>query len=434
MNDVVIRADRLGKQYRIGGRAPYQTLRERLNRLMTAPFRWRRRGAADRAPAAPFWALRDVSFEVRQGDVVGIVGRNGAGKSTLLKILSRITEPTEGAADLIGRVGSLLEVGTGFHPELTGRENIYLNGAVLGMKRVEITRKFDEIVAFAEVEQFIDTPVKFYSSGMYMRLAFAVAAHLEPENLVVDEVLAVGDARFQSKCLDKMSQVSTAGRTVLFVSHNMSAITRLCTRALLLDRGRLVLEGPATDVVSAYLARDAESGTTRTWEGASAPGNEQLRLTHVGLFGADGKPCPHIVSVEDELHLRIGYEVRVPRLRFRVSAMLMAQGSVAFSTLEPVEAERQQGFHVSTVTIPAHLLGEEEYAVSVSLFGSRGVKSHFAGARDVLVFQVTDPITGQSARGDYAERLIGAVRPRLAWHSRPEASPSGNSERQSCSV
>ena len=254
MSDVVIRVEGLGKEYCLGEeRARYQTLRDRLTRpisLLRRAWQGRPSGNGD---GRRFWALRDVSFEVKQGEVLGIIGRNGAGKSTLLKILSQITEPTEGGADITGRVGSLLEVGTGFHPELTGRENVYLNGAILGMKTTEIALRFDAIVAFAEVEKFIDTPVKYYSSGMYMRLAFAVAAHLEPEVLVVDEVLAVGDAAFQKKCLGKMGEAARGGRTVLFVSHNMSAVSGLCSQGLLLDAGRVRRCGPLAEVVTDYL-------------------------------------------------------------------------------------------------------------------------------------------------------------------------------------
>jgi lipopolysaccharide transport system ATP-binding protein len=268
MSDLAIRVEKLGKQYRIGGpTAPYRTLREQLGRAVAAPLRALRRG--ERGDDRLFWALRDVSFEVRRGEVVGIVGRNGAGKSTLLKVLSRITEPTAGEVDLHGRVGSLLEVGTGFHPELTGRENVYLNGAILGMTRREIARKFDEIVAFAEVEKFLDTPVKHYSSGMYMRLAFAVAAHLEPEILVVDEVLAVGDAAFQKKCLGKMGDVAREGRTVLLVSHNAYAISRLCAKGICLEAGSVVRVGSVREALSAYhqlLEESAGKATTEQWE------------------------------------------------------------------------------------------------------------------------------------------------------------------------
>ncbi|MBN2304981.1 MAG: ABC transporter ATP-binding protein [Anaerolineae bacterium] len=259
MSDIAIRVDGLSKQYRIGSaQKRYNTLRDTLSDAFIAPFvragrllRGQATGAAGLTEI--IWALDDVSFEVKHGEVVGIIGHNGAGKSTLLKVLSRITEPTRGTVDLYGRVGSLLEVGTGFHPELTGRENIYLNGAILGMARSEIDQKFDEIVAFAEVEQFIDTPVKHYSSGMGLRLGFAVAAHLEPEILVVDEVLAVGDVSFQRKCLGKMGEVAQEGRTVLFVSHNMAAIENLCSRAILLKKGKFISDGPTTDVIATYL-------------------------------------------------------------------------------------------------------------------------------------------------------------------------------------
>jgi len=266
MSDTVIRVENLGKRYKIGKREGYLTLRDTLASAFKSPLRWSRKrnsspamshqpSATSLEPSANnyIWALKDVTFEVTQGEVVGIIGRNGAGKTTLLKILSRITEPTEGYAEIKGRIGSLLEVGTGFHPELTGRENIYLNGAILGMKKREIDKKFDEIVAFAEIEKFIDTPVKYYSSGMYVRLAFAVAAHLEPEILLVDEVLAVGDAAFQKKCLGKMGDVAKEGRTVLFVSHNMGAIQKLCPRSILLEEGRLSLNGESTEVIRQYL-------------------------------------------------------------------------------------------------------------------------------------------------------------------------------------
>jgi lipopolysaccharide transport system ATP-binding protein len=265
MSDIVIQAEGLGKSYLIGHqgrRERYTALRDVLARQFRGMWGSTRRMLSGKFTVSgeqieEFWALRDVSFEVKRGDVVGIIGRNGAGKSTLLKILSRITEPTEGRVTLRGRVASLLEVGTGFHPELTGRENIFLNGAILGMSRVEIKRKFDEIVAFAEVEQFLDTPVKRYSSGMYVRLAFAVAAHLEPEILVVDEVLAVGDAEFQKKCLGKMQEVSGEGRTVLFVSHNMGLIRSLCGTAMYLAAGKIQRFGTAVDVIQEYTAADA---------------------------------------------------------------------------------------------------------------------------------------------------------------------------------
>src|SRR5438105_4581277 len=255
MSDVAIRVAGLGKQYQIGGeRKPYKTIRESITDMVLDPLRRLRAGLSADALNGEhaFWALKDVSFEVNRGEVVGIIGRNGAGKSTLLKILSRITEPSEGEVEIAGRVGSLLEVGTGFHPELTGRENVYLNGAILGMKRSEIDRRFDEIVAFSEIERFLETPVKHYSTGMQMRLAFAVAAHLEPEILLVDEVLAVGDAAFQKKCLGKMGDVARSGRTIVFVSHQMNQIRRMCGRVLWVDAGQLRLDDAAEAVIAAY--------------------------------------------------------------------------------------------------------------------------------------------------------------------------------------
>jgi lipopolysaccharide transport system ATP-binding protein len=252
MSEIAIKVQHLGKQYRLGGKqASYSTFRETLVNAAANPLLWLK--GERKTDQNTFWALDDVSFEVNQGDAIGIIGRNGAGKSTLLKILSRITSPTRGRVDIYGRVGTLLEVGTGFHPELSGRENIYLNGAILGMSRIEIARKFDEIVAFSEIERFLDTPVKHYSSGMYVRLAFAVAAHLEPEILVVDEVLAVGDAAFQKKCLGKMGDVAHEGRTVLFVSHNMTAIQNLCKNCIFIDKGKINTIGPTEGIVKQYL-------------------------------------------------------------------------------------------------------------------------------------------------------------------------------------
>jgi lipopolysaccharide transport system ATP-binding protein len=281
MSEPVLKVERLGKRYQLRHRhddAPYATLRDTIAGAMAAPLRWARGKRLPPATIDDFWALRDVSFDVAPGDVVGIIGRNGAGKSTLLKILSRITEPTTGRVTLGGRVASLLEVGTGFHPELSGRENIFLNAAILGMSRVETARKFDEIVAFAEVERFLDTPVKRYSSGMYVRLAFAVAAHLEPDILVVDEVLAVGDAEFQKRCLGKMHEVSRGGRTVLFVSHNMAAIQALCSRGIWLDRGSVAADGTAADGIRRYLASSASSAATSTGPLQIDPALDVLRF------------------------------------------------------------------------------------------------------------------------------------------------------------
>src|SRR5882762_3830768 len=264
----IIKVEHLGKRYRIGMREPYRTIRDSIMHTAAAPWRGLRSrfgAAGPRSNANDMWALNDVSFEVAPGEVLGVIGRNGAGKSTMLKVLSRITEPTTGRVELYGRVGSLLEVGTGFHPELSGRENIYLNGAILGMHRWEIEKKFDEIVAFSELEKFLDTPVKRYSSGMYMRLAFAVAAHLEPEVLVVDEVLAVGDMQFQKKCLGKMGRVAKEGRTVIFVSHNMAAVQSLCSRAIWLDEGKVVEDSQAGTVISSYLKHSFSALAEQVW-------------------------------------------------------------------------------------------------------------------------------------------------------------------------
>ncbi|HYO82125.1 MAG TPA: ABC transporter ATP-binding protein [Bryobacteraceae bacterium] len=296
MSDIAISVRHLSKQYKLGAKqGGYRTLRDGISDTFAAPFR-RLRGTAPKArPAGTFWALKDLNFDIRQGEVAGIIGRNGAGKSTLLKVLSRITEPTEGYADIHGRVGSLLEVGTGFHPELTGRENIYLNGAILGMRRVEIDSKFDEIVAFAEIEQFLDTAVKHYSSGMYLRLAFAVAAHLEPEILLVDEVLAVGDAAFQRKCTGKMSDVARQGRTVLFVSHNMAAVRQLCTSAFLLSGGTVARAGSTEEIIREYLQTtfsDTNSDLTliRDRKGAG-----EVRFRSIRFEDEDGMPTSGLV-------------------------------------------------------------------------------------------------------------------------------------------
>ncbi|HEX8353974.1 MAG TPA: ABC transporter ATP-binding protein [Pyrinomonadaceae bacterium] len=295
----IIRVDGISKKYRLGARRAGQTtLRDVIADAARSPLAaFGRRGAA-RRDDAPLWALRDVSFEVRPGEVVGVIGRNGAGKSTLLKILSRITEPTAGRAELYGRASSLLEVGTGFHPELTGRENIFLNGAILGMRRGEIMRRFDEIVAFSEVERFIDTPVKHYSSGMHMRLAFAVAAHLEPEILIVDEVLAVGDAQFQKKCLGKMGSVAKAGRTVLFVSHNMAAVTNLCRRGLVLERGRVAYAGTQTEAVARYLASCNTTGRSLR-DRADRAGSGEVRVVAVEVRDSAGRALDVAASGQD---------------------------------------------------------------------------------------------------------------------------------------
>lgn len=408
MADHAIEVCDLGKKYQLGEHEPYKALRDILAGFFTGS------GKRDRN-AQDLWAIKDVSFNVGTGEVLGIIGRNGAGKSTLLKLLSRITTPTVGEAILRGRVGSLLEVGTGFHPELTGRENVFLSGAILGMSRREIVDKFDEIVDFAGVERFLETPVKRYSSGMYVRLAFAVAAHLEPEVLVIDEVLAVGDVEFQKKCLGKMQSIAGGGRTVLFVSHNMTAVSSLCSRAILLEGGRLVKDGPAVDVVKTYLEGSLAAGGAREWEADEAPGGEDLRMVSVKLVRTDGSPAA-VIEVGEQAELQIRYQTLEPRLRFRCSVGVFTQGVCAFSTIEPGEEERSEvGEYTSTVTFPAHFFAEGEHTISIALTTLKGEKKNFAEVRDVVVFQVIDPMDGDSARGDYVRHLGGVVRPKLRW-------------------
>ncbi len=367
-----------------------------------------------------FWALKDVSFDVAAGEVVGIVGRNGAGKSTLLKVLSRITPPTSGAIELRGRVASLLEVGTGFHPELSGRENIYLNGAILGMRRSEIARQFDAIVEFAEIEKFLDPPVKRYSSGMYMRLAFAVAAHLEPEILIVDEVLAVGDASFQKKCLGKMGDVAKEGRTVLFVSHNMAAVTRLCQRAVLLDAGSVMTDGPASKVISSYLRSGLGTTAARNWdELETAPGNAVARLRAVRVrSGADGGISESVdirrpVTVEMEFDVLEPGRILVPNLHF-----FNGEGVLAFVAIDQDPQWRQRpravGRYLSAVRIPGNFLAEGTMVVTVALSTFNPVEVYISEV-EAVAFEVVDSLRGDSARGDYAGTLPGVVRPMLDW-------------------
>ena len=308
--DVVIGVEGLGKRYRLGTGSGerYTALRDVLATSAKNLFRRGSRAAKSESKSDAFWALKDISFEVKRGEVLGVIGRNGAGKSTLLKVLSRITDPTEGKVRLRGRVASLLEVGTGFHPELTGRENIFLNGAILGMSRAEIKTKFDEIVAFSEVERFLDTPVKRYSSGMYVRLAFAVAAHLEPEILIVDEVLAVGDAEFQKKCLGKMGEVARGGRTVLFVSHNMDAVNRLCESGVLLEQGRVVYTGVCREVVAQYLSGGRNTSSFREWKDGARPGDDVVKLISVSATKRDGSTTQQF-DIRQEIAISMTYEV-----------------------------------------------------------------------------------------------------------------------------
>jgi lipopolysaccharide transport system ATP-binding protein len=422
MEPVVVSVEGVSKRYRIGALHPgYDSLREVLAGAVSARLkRLRERRAAD-DEATTLWALRDVSFEVRRGEILGIVGRNGAGKSTLLKILSRITRPTAGQVEIYGRVGSLLEVGTGFHPDLTGRENVYLNGAVLGMRKVEIDAKFEEIVAFSELERFIETPVKRYSSGMYVRLAFSVAAHLEPEVLIMDEVLAVGDMAFQQKCLDKMNEIRRQGRTIFFVSHNLPAITRLCKRAVLLERGRLVAEGQPQDVVNRYLSTSWGAGAERAW-GGDAPGDAVARLRRVRVAGEGGETAA-AVDVRRDSRIEVTYDVlEEGHALVPVVELYNEEGTEVFSThdtgAEWRRRPRPRGRYTSAVRLPGNLLAEGTLIAHVSIMSHFPSTILHARAANAVAFQVLDEPGGVSARGDYAGPMPGVVRPLLEWETR----------------
>ena len=415
----------ISKQYKIGAeqqKFQYGMFRDVLMDTLTIPVRLYRalrgQGMRGATSTSTIWALDDVSFDLEEGKVLGIVGRNGAGKSTLLKILSRVTEPTKGTVSVRGRVGSLLEVGTGFHPELTGRENVYMNGAILGMKRAEIDKNFDEIVAFSEVDKFIDTPVKRYSSGMYLRLAFAVAAHLEPEILVVDEVLAVGDAEFQRKCLGKMNDVAEQGRTVLFVSHNMSAILRLTEEAIVLNKGKLLKRAPSPEAVDFYLSSgQAESGE-RIWGVDDVPATSApFKPVSVRIKDGSGNVVETIRST-DPLTVEMEYQLDAPitglRVGMYISTMRGEYIFTAFDTDDVKQYEqfgsRQAGRYVSRCTIPADFFNEGRYSLGVNA-SSFGVKRYFMD-ENALSFNVD--ISGAPGT-QWPELRQGPLRPRFDW-------------------
>jgi lipopolysaccharide transport system ATP-binding protein len=423
---IAIKVDNISKRYRIGlapQRFQYGMLRDVLMDAAKAPFRFAASlfGYQPEKPAlnmAYIWALKDVSFDLEEGKVLGIIGRNGAGKSTLLKVLSRVTEPTRGSVTVRGRVGSLLEVGTGFHPELTGRENIFLNGAILGMKRVEIASKFDEIVAFSDVEQFIDTPVKRYSSGMYLRLAFAVAAHLEPEILVVDEVLAVGDAEFQRKCLGKMNDVAAQGRTVLFVSHNMSAILRLTQEAIVMQKGQLVKRAPTAEAVDFYLASGQTQAGERTWEADEVPAaSAPFRPLGLRVRDPRGGVADSFRSSEP-LTIEMEYSLSAPITGLRVGIYLSTvRGEYIFTSFDVDNADlyeqhaiRQPGHYISRATLPADLLNEGRYILGINA-SSFGIKRYFID-ENALALNI-DPMGAPGIQ--WAEQRQGPIRPRLDW-------------------
>jgi lipopolysaccharide transport system ATP-binding protein len=413
---VAIRTESLSKQYRIGElHSAYGTLRESLAGVARHVVRRERGQHYD-----DIWALRDVSVDVPEGQVLGVIGRNGAGKSTFLKILTRITTPTSGKAEIRGRVGSLLEVGTGFHPELTGRENVYLNGSVLGMKRREIHSRFDEIVEFSGVQQFIDTPVKRYSSGMSVRLAFSVAAHLEPEILLVDEVLAVGDAEFQRRCLGRMEDLSDSGRTVVFVSHQMQAVAQLCDRAILLEKGQITLDGPSGDVVANYLQLVGGSSSERVWLEENAPGDDLVKLLAVRVVDEDGSVATS-VDVRRPVGIEITFRIRseVDYAVFPKIKVYDARRNVAFNALDTSPrwiGGAVPGEYASTAWIPPNLLNEGLITVDVGICSIGTTKLHpHAGSSDVVSFHVQDPGEGDSAKGLFSGQVHGVVRPLLEW-------------------
>jgi lipopolysaccharide transport system ATP-binding protein len=420
---IVIRVEGLSKSYTISHdvRERYLALRD----VLASKFRALGRAARDlvakdsesreTATFEEFWALREVSFEMQAGERLGIVGRNGAGKSTLLKVLSRITEPTTGRAEITGRVASLLEVGTGFHPELTGRENVFLNGAILGMSKREITRKFDAIVDFAEIEKFLDTPVKRYSSGMYVRLAFAVAAHLEPEILIVDEILAVGDVQFQNKCLGKIEEVGHSGRTVLFVSHNLNALRRLCPRSILLANGRLLADGTTSSILNKYTGEGAMSLGHRNWKDEGrCPGGEEFRLHSIALRDERGEPLNTFDFLEP-IYIEVRYGVHKPGPYRMHLAVSNSEGIELFFTGEFEKHGpnvRSGGEYVSICRIPGHILNDGQYWVDIMVDVAND--KVFAEERHVLSFSVA------ASEGIVLRRdtRYGVICPAVEWSTR----------------
>lgn len=420
MSELAIRVENISKRYQIGlAKERPDTLRD----LVTLKARQMRhlfnRDNDERSSSeSHIWALKGVSFEVERGQVLGIVGRNGAGKSTLLKILSRVTDPTEGTGEIHGRVGSLLEVGTGFHPELSGRENIYLNGAILGMRREEIERKFDEIVEFSEVGKFIDTPVKRFSSGMYLRLAFAVAAHLEPEILVVDEVLAVGDAEFQRKCLGKMNDVAQEGRTVLFVSHNMSAILRLTQETIVLDQGQIVMRGPTPEAVDYYLNMGLTKQGERFWEASELAGEDSpFRPIALRVLNPAGQVVDTVNATEG-FSVALEYHLEEAISGLRVGFYLMTtRGEYVFTTFDTDDpnlfetyGQRAAGRYISRCDFPPNLMNEGRFVIGVNASAYR-IRRYF---QDDKALTFTIDATGAPGT-HWPEMRLGPVRPKLDW-------------------
>jgi lipopolysaccharide transport system ATP-binding protein len=426
MSRTVISVENLSKSYRLGviGTGSFDgDLKRWWAQMRGIPDPNLRIGEADKRHLVneTIWALKDISFHIQEGEAVGIIGQNGAGKSTLLKILSQVTAPTLGEVKIKGKIASLLEVGTGFHPDLTGRENIFMNGAIMGMTRAEITRKLDEIVNFSGVQKFIVTPVKRYSSGMYVRLAFAVAAHLEADILVVDEVLAVGDAAFQRKCLNKMSDVGKDGRTILFISHVMPSIIRLCQRTILLDGGKMIQDGSSSKVVSAYLKSFLSTSAKREWPSPdNAPGDEVVRLRSVAVRDEDGK-VSDVIDTRHPIFLEVKYDVIQPGLHLLPAYRLTNQdGTIILTTMDVHSKWRSipkpKGHYISTVRIPGNFLADGNMSVLISINTLSPTIEHVY-ERDVITFQVVDSRQDDSASGGLKEEFLGVVRPLLTWNT-----------------
>jgi lipopolysaccharide transport system ATP-binding protein len=402
-----IHADRISKRFRLGTLGEHQRLTEALTKNLR---RWISRDGIATSESKEFWALREVNFRIAQGEVVGIIGHNGAGKSTLLKILSRIVTPTSGRVGVRGRVGSLLEVGTGFHPELTGRENIFLNGAILGMKRAEIRQRFDQIVAFAEVEKFLDTPVKRYSSGMTVRLGFSVAAHMEPDVLIIDEVLSVGDQAFQNRCMGKASELGSQGRTILVVSHNLAAIANICTRAMLLDHGTIAVDGTPQQAIELYLQGMRADRGIAQWEAESGPGSSEIRLRSVSVRNAGSEKPASSVAIDQPIRIEITYDVLQDdtinavqiHLKDENGVFILSSGNAPSMSLAPdvtFSKPIQRGTYTTACELPANFLNDSRYVVSVLLGPELG----------------TD--TG-AMRKEFLGSWYGPViRPRLSWET-----------------
>ncbi|GAK50580.1 ABC transporter related [Candidatus Moduliflexus flocculans] len=410
MGNIAISVENLGKCYRIGqAQKRPENFRAAVRSFVTSPFEYLRSRLREPSADELFWALKDVSFDVKHGEVLGVIGRNGAGKSTLLKILSRITEPTTGRAKVYGRVGSLLEVGTGFHPELTGRENIYLNGTILGMKRAEIDKKFDEIVEFSGVEKFLDTPVKRYSSGMYVRLAFAVAAHLEPEILLVDEVLAVGDVEFQKKCLGKMGDVARKGRTVFFVSHNMTAIQSLCHRCIWLNEGGIADEGASGRIVGQYLQAFSTVTREQIWEHPEqAPGDDNIRIHRIAVSAEDDLDHARI-TVETPIKIQLEFWNFLQNALLSVSLHLFTlENTYVFDSPSP-QKQCPTGLMRAACHIPRDLLNDGVYRVEIMILQNTSVRVFFH--ENLATFEVHDVERAIQWYGKWS----GVIRPKLSW-------------------